>query len=90
MALVPLSFSQKRHRLHATRKVCQAKVHCPAFTRQSERILPQLDVLERQIEARKVQASPDAPAAEPEMVLVIETIGLVSGLHACSGQGRWT
>ncbi|MEN6358238.1 MAG: S8 family peptidase [Armatimonadota bacterium] len=56
----------------------QAKVHCPGFTRQSERILPQLDVLEHQIEARKVQASPDMPTAEPEMVLVIETIGSIS------------
>jgi hypothetical protein len=53
------------------------KVHKPSVTRQQERIAPRLETLSRAFDAKRLKLQQNAAADQPELVVVLETIGSV-------------
>lgn len=56
------------------------RVQTPPIERQRERIAPQFAVLRQAMEGRRLTAQPNSPVDNPELVLVMEVIGTITGL----------
>lgn len=54
------------------------RVHRPDLRRQSERIGPRLQALQQSFDARRAELSAELVGAEPERVVVLETVGTIA------------
>ena len=54
-----------------------AQVHVPSAPRQAERLTPKSGTLQSAFDARRIQLQATAPADDPELVVVFETVGSV-------------
>ena len=54
-----------------------AQVHAPSTPRQVERLAPKIGTLQSAFDARRIQLQATAPADDPELVVVFETVGSV-------------
>lgn len=54
-----------------------AQVHVPSAPRQAERLTPKFGTLQSAFDARRIQLQAIAPADDPELVVVFETVGSV-------------
>lgn len=54
-----------------------AQVHVPSAPRQAERLTPKFGTLQTAFEARRIQLQSTAPAEDPELVVVFETVGSI-------------
>ncbi len=53
------------------------QVHVPSAPRQVERLTPKFGTLQSAFDARRIQLQANAPADDPELVVVFETVGSV-------------
>src|SRR5437879_4619241 len=56
-------------------------IHYPSFRRQRGRVVPQLARLERAFERHRAYLQQTVQGLEPEMVLVLETIGRIDDFY---------
>src|SRR6266705_5981138 len=61
----------------ATLGSARVQTHYPAPARQGQRIGPRLSELERMFEAARAEVQPAVGGAEPERILVLETVGTI-------------
>ena len=54
-----------------------AQVHVPSAPRQVVRLAPKFSALQSTLDARRIQLQTDAPSDDPELVVVLETVGSV-------------
>ena len=76
------------------------KFHRPTPERQSERLSPQFERLQRALEERRARLQMEARDLVPEEVVVLETTGTVDKIRLCHGVterspaweavGKWT
>ena len=67
-----------------------SRVHRPSHGRQGQRLSPIFTQLQAEFNARRVELQQTAAGADPEQVLVIETIGGIENFANAVKTNRWS